>query len=88
MLLKMLEVMKPVIPKEEYKGAKEKENFKKNRSMMVLPRQKFRVLLMTKNKGSNDYVNAVWVNVGLYFNNKILSWRGKDSTKWCKPPYL
>ena len=85
--MKMLEVMKPVIPEDEYKGAKQKENCKKNRSMMVLPQQKFRVLLMTKTKGStNDYVNAVWVNVGLYSNNKILSWRKKDSTKWCSPP--
>ena len=59
----MLEKLKPIFSEDDYRKAKEKDNFEKNRSKDVLPSEKFQVLLMTKVKGCNDYVNAVWVNV-------------------------
>ncbi|XP_025107905.1 receptor-type tyrosine-protein phosphatase kappa-like isoform X3 [Pomacea canaliculata] len=65
--------MRSLTPELTYKGAREKENAEKNRSLDALPCDEHRVYLTARVPGRNQYINAVFMSEYLSNQGNILT---------------
>lgn len=64
----MLHQMSPILDESCFSVGRLEENILKNRNPDILPLDMNRAYLSTPVKGSNEYINAVFVPVSLYIN--------------------
>ncbi len=61
--------MSPKVKEEDCAAANMAENADKNRDANILPADRHRPYLMIRVEGTNDYINAVFLDVRLYMQN-------------------